>query len=507
MSLVRTIVKRFSRLVNYIAELPVLQLCIGIICGAVVSSTVSLGLGLVWLILSVCIRKILGRWTMLGIGFVIVGIRMFLVSNELPEDHISTWNEQEVKMTAVVTSDINMKPEKCNVVVEATKVCDDNSGGCKEIEGKVITWIPRFPRVKNGDVLVLKGKLGKPEDFETNDKFSYEAYLADKGIYSLMYRPGVEYTDERQLFFALRWLNDFRDLLLDKINRSLPEPHASLLAGILLGARRNMPEDFAEALQRTGTTHVIAASGYNVTLVINAVVAVLKFLNRRLRIIVSMAFIWVFVIMSGGSLPVVRAAIMGCFSLVALLLGRSSLVHVALSLSGAVMVLIDPSVISSISFQLSFLSTAGLIYLVPVLEKVFPWVPEGLKDSTLVTVAAILVTFPITVFNFGQFSVVAVVANFLVLPVIELAMGLGMLVVLTPSGLGVVTQLVNSIAWVPLEYFVKVVKWLGSLSFAMVELPEFPVWGVALFYAALVLLIILKYPSSEDNYFFKDLRI
>ncbi|MBN2101219.1 ComEC/Rec2 family competence protein [Candidatus Dojkabacteria bacterium] len=495
---------RVCKLWDYVASIPIIQICLGIIVGGFLDGVNDIVLGAIsfcisWLVRCWWKKKI---WKWFGIGIVIVGIRLFLIDDSVPLDDVSRFNGSYVEILGVVTSDVKFNPEKTSVVLDVKELCLKKDNICVDessVSGNVQTWIPNFPRVRTGEILNISGELEEPEDFEDSGKFSYEAYLANKGVHSLIYRPEVEYTGERRFFFAYRWLLDFRDLLLNKINRTLPEPHASLAAGILLGARRSMPEDFSVSLQRTGTTHVIAASGYNVTLVINFVISIAAFLSRKIRVIVAVIFVWIFVLMSGASLPVVRAGIMGSFALAALLTGNESIVHVSLPLSGAVMILVDPGVIFDISFQLSFLSTAGLIYVVPVLERVFPWIPESLKDSTLVTIAAIISTFPISAFNFGQFSLIAPVANFMVLPVVELIMILGMAVLLFPRGLGFLSGLVASICWVPLEYFVNVIEWLGSLSFASVDLPEFSSMALVLYYVILFGIVLLAYPEKREQ--------
>lgn len=508
------IVHRLKGLISYIGSLPVLQFCLAVLVGCFMNWAITVLIGALCLavIWFSSMHEKYGnwsvRWKFFAVGLIVIGVRMYFVPDILPVDHVSGWNGDALTVRAVVTSDINMKPDKCSVVVDVMELCNSmESEICSPALGKIQTWISRFPRVRVGDVLILSGRLDEPEDFENSDKFSYESYLAGKDVFSLMYRPNVSYTDEREIFFLYRWLIDFSSILMDKINRLLPEPHASLLAGILLGARRNMPEDFALALQRTGTTHVIAASGYNVTLVINAVVAVFSFLHRRLRIVVSIAFVWCFVVLSGGSLPVVRAGIMGSLALIALFSGNISTIHIMLPLGGAMMALVDPGVIFSISFQLSFVSTAGLIYVVPVLQDIFPWVPESLQESTLVTVSAILITSPITAFNFGQFSTIAPVANFLVLPVVELTMFLGMVLILIPEFLWIAPNLAASFIWVPLEYFVKAIILLSELPFASIDLPDIPGWVFVLFYIVTFIWILLKYPVDYQKSLFEDLSI
>lgn len=501
--------ERIRGLVDFVGSIPVLQLGIGIIFGSCIGGIISLFIGTlvgVGLIVLQSYRK----WIWFAIGIVVISLRVVSFSgNSITSAHISNQNGHEVILRAVVTGDIVIQSESSRVVVEARELCESYDGDrCTawvSSEGLVQTWIPRYPRVQIGDIVELKGSLAEPKDQE-DVRFSYKSYLAHKDIYSLLYSPAVDYTEENNLFFGYRWLFEFRSKVIYKINQLLPEPHASLLTGILLGVKNNMPEDFSEALQRTGTTHVIAASGYNVNLVANFCLAVLKFINRRVRIVLALMFVLLFVLVSGASLPVVRAAIMSCISLIALILGVESNIHVSLILSGALMILVQPEVIKDISFQLSFVSTAGLVYLVPVFEsfQVVEKLPKFLKDNLLVTLAAVVSTFPITAYNFQSFSVVALAVNILALPVVEVTMMIGLAVVVMPKIIAVVPALVS---WVFLDYFVKVVGWFSKLSFASINLDGFSVWYLVIFYVILGLAVLFRYSERVEDNILIDIKL
>lgn len=492
------VVRRIAGVVRYIKKIPVLQVSIAVIAGSILPWWMCILAACVLVALKVTGVIRLSFW----IGFLVIGIRLVLVSGSIQDGHISEWNGERVRIRSIVTSDLSVGHENVGVAVSAREVCEivdgDVCDSWEATEGKFRTWLPRYPKIREGDVLILEGKLEEPEEF-VEGTFSYIEYLEGREIYSVMYRPIVEYSGEQEIWPPFRLIVDFREYCIGKINRMLPEPHSSLLAGMLLGVRKGMPEEFSEALQRTGTTHVIAASGYNVTVVVQAVFSSLSFLHRKLRIWLSMGAIWVFVVLAGASPPVVRAGVMGSISLLGMVLGRMSVVHVGLPLSAAVMIVADPGMISDLGFQLSFVSTCGLVYLVPVLRRLLPWIPDWLEDSTLVTVSAVIATLPLIMYSFGRFSLIAPVANFLVLPVISVVMGVGVVLILVPAVLNSLAVLVGSIVWVPLEYFNFIISKLSSVSFASIDVKDMPEVWVVLSYIALGIGVLIWYQDDSRH--------
>lgn len=502
-SLVRRSAKAgVSSVVSYVSKVPILQVSIGVVLGCAAGASYSVLIGIFVVVLFV--GSMFRKWIGLGIGLLVIGVRMLCINEDLPNNHISNLNGEDITIEVVVSENIVRKAETTRIVVEAEKVLIGEEEN--RATGDVLTWLPRFPRVHEGDVLRLSGRLLEPTD-DTESDFSYKAYLETKGIYSLIYRPQVEYEKVRKIGVFRKLIVDSRDALVFKLNRLLPEPHSSLLAGILCGVRASMPEDFDDALRKTGTTHIIAASGYNVTLVANFIASILGFVHRRWRILLSIGGIWLFVIFSGSSLPVIRAGVMVTLAMFAILSGNMSNIHLALPLSASIMIMFSPGIVSDISFQLSFVSTAGLIYLVPVLQRFFPWVPESIQDATLVTLAAILATTPLIVGTFGSISVVAPIVNFLVLPVVGIVMAGGVMLVIIPSITGVLLKVVSLLVWVPLEFFVKVVGLFAQLPFASIEIEKVPGWFSLAGYLIIALIGLKYYPGSSETLLIKDLRV
>ena len=256
------------------------------------------------------------------------------------------------------------------------------------------------------------------------------------------------------------------DCFKDKKPKSVDE----YINGILLGARQSIPKDLKEVFNRTSTTHILAISGYNITVIADAVLAGLVFcMRRRYAFWVSVVVIILFTLLTGASASVVRAAIMGLLFLFASGYGRLYDAKNSIVLAGAVMIYFNPRVlVFNIGFQLSFLAVLGLLYIYPVLKHLTIKWPDifELKELALMTVSAQIAVAPLLAHYFRQFSLVSLPANILVLPFVPAVMLLGFL-----SGLGGLIflplgQLIGYVAWALSLYQIKVIQFLAALPLA-----------------------------------------
>jgi competence protein ComEC len=239
------------------------------------------------------------------------------------------------------------------------------NGEGKDVTGAVLLRMSRYPAYRYGDVLTVTGELETPPTLED---FDYRGYLADRGIHSIIYYPGVEVLARGQGSKPLQWLHSLRERLCASLARALPEPQCSLAQGILLGQRTGIPDDINRAFSRTGTAHLLAISGLHLSIILAMFLGfgVMVFGRQRgIYIWLALAAIWLYVLLIGMRPPIVRAAIMGSLFLMAEYLGRQGSAIIALAFAAAVMVGIQPHLLGSVSFQLSFMAMAGLVLLFP----------------------------------------------------------------------------------------------------------------------------------------------
>jgi competence protein ComEC len=279
---------------------------------------------------------------------------------------------------------------------------------------------------------------------------------------------------------VILWIHNFRDTLTNIYKVHLSEPHSSLLSGIVLGKGEAMPKEFYEALISSGTVHIVAASGYNVTLVARVAVAIfIYYFSRRVAIVMALLTIAGYVVIAGAGAAVMRAGIMGGLVFVAQALGREYLAGWGLVISSLVMLLLWPWLLFDASFQLSVSATAGILFLTtPVrnlmihTNKMLFWLKPILGDLST-TLAATITTIPVILVSFERLSIVSPVVNLLVLWLVPPLMVLGGLMVM----MGLVCQwgagIISWFAWPFLSLFIFIIEFAGSLPWSSVFLPGF----------------------------------
>jgi competence protein ComEC len=244
----------------------------------------------------------------------------------------------------------------------------------------------------------------------------------------------------------LSWVDRLRGDAIGILNRRLNNVYAGLLAGIVLGAKQDMPDDVTSSLQTAGVMHVIAASGMNVSMVAGALLLLLQgVVDRRKALWLSMAGVLFYVFLAGFEPSIVRAGFMAVIVFIGTLLGRQKVSLYTLLLVASWMVLISPQLILDIGFQLSVFATAGILVLQPLFHSVIKgkWKLLFHADITT-TLAAQIATLPILLSNFGSINLLSVFINALVLWTVPILMTLG--------GVGVMVGLIYEPLSVPFLY-------------------------------------------------------
>jgi len=389
------------------------------------------------------------------------------------------------------------------------------NGEREEISGTALIQAPRYPAYRYGDVLKITGKLETPEPF---DNFDYKSYLARQGIYSVIYYPGVELLGQGEGLKPLQWIYSLRERLSTSLARALPEPQGSLAQGILLGLRSNIPDSLNQAFSRTGTAHILAISGLNISIVIAILLSlgILVFGRQRsIYIWLALGVIWLYTLLAGMNPPVIRAAIMGSLFLIAEYLGRQGSAIIALAFAAAVMVGIQPQLLWSVSFQLSFLAMAGLIFFYPYFqtwgrkgvarlfknrEKIVP-TASIITDGFASTLAAIVAVGPLIAYNFGVVSLVGPPATFFSLPALPAIIVTTALVAFAGLFAPLMAQILGWLAWLFLSYFLSVVQGFDALPFSSFQVATISTWHIWGYYAILAgVIALLNYRNQLADF-------
>jgi competence protein ComEC len=287
-----------------------------------------------------------------------------------------------------------------------------------------------------GDRVVLQGSVTEAKSFED---FDYPGYLKAKNIYALSSHPKLLILKSHQLNFFKEAVLKVKAAFTKRVFFLLKEPQSSLLLGILIGAKKTLPDNIISAFNRAGLSHIIAVSGYNISVIVGSLGYLAYLIGRKKNFWLTLLFIVAFVILTGASASVIRAGLMGFLVLLSQRSGRMYHITASLVATAGIMVFLNPRILVwDAGFQLSFLATMGIVYGVPLLEKLTFWWTElkFFKTILLTTLSAIVATLPLLLFEFGQLSLIAVVANLLILPLVPPVMLVGFLSVVPFFGPG-----------------------------------------------------------------------
>ncbi len=342
-----------------------------------------------------------------------------------------------------------------------------------------------------------------PKAFTTDGgrSFDYEHFLEKDGIYYVGKPTQVRVIREAHPSI-FSFLYGLKDALLQKIYRYVPRPESSLLAGVLLGEKMALGDELENDFRTTGLMHIVVLSGYNVSIIITAVTLMLAFLPLYTRSIIAVTLIVAFALLVGAGPTVVRASIMALFIVLAGIVGRPYHVERVLLLAGALMVLYNPWILFyDISFQFSFLATYGLIAIMPLLEKPLRFVPAflDLRDSAMATISAQLMVMPLILYYIGDFSMVSVLVNMLVLFMVPINMALGFIMSVVAFVSPTLAHLVAIPTTLSLKYVLVLVRFFAGIPFAKFTVQKFSFWWIVTYYIFIFWLLLKKKKKVKNN--------
>ena len=413
-------------------------------------------------------------------------------------DNLSGLIGQKVVLTGIIDEEPSVKDKSVQLTINAESVLV--LGKENEVSGKVLVSAGLYPEFKYGDLIRAEGTLARPENFSTatGNEFDYVNYLAKEDIYYQL-----NFASAEKISSGLpaqtgqgSWLKNslfaFKNTFISKINLLIKEPESALLGGLLLGAKNSLGKELQTDFRSAGVSHIVALSGYNITIVAMGIMAILSFLPRTSSLSFGALGIILFAIMTGGTATVMRAALMALLVLFAKSTNRKYDITRALLLAGFFMLIQNPKIlVFDISFQLSFLSTLALIYVSPLVEKKMTFITEKyhLRELMVATVATQIFVLPFIFYKMGMLSVFALFTNLLILPVIPLIMFLGFAV----GSFGFIsTFLAVPFAFICsllLSYVLKIIEFFSHLPFATITVKNFPLSLTIIIYLIFAIII------------------
>lgn len=394
--------------------------------------------------------------------------------------------KQSIVLHGFIVDDPDRRPLRTHYTVETAHIRLD--GEEIPVHGRVLlSHLFGWPEFSYGDEIVASGTLEKPKPF---DDFAYDRYLSRVSIYSVMPRAEIEKISGGNGHRFLAILFALKRRFERQIQKLIPEPHTSLLAGLLTGSRRGLPKALLLDFNRTGLSHIIAISGQNITIVITCIGLLLFFVPLRYRIVPLLLAVVSFVLIVGAGASVTRAAVMGLLGAFALGSGRIPETRLLILWTLFFMLAWNPKFLwYDAGFQLSFLAVVGIAEIAVPLKDSIP-LPPVFGEAILATIAAQIMTAPLLMVIFGSFSLIAPVANALVSLVIPASMLLGFLGTMVSILSFPLGQLVAFLAFGCLEFIIRTAEILSAIPYASIPVPTFGKWFLPSSYAILFGLLI-----------------
>ncbi|MGQ9927993.1 MAG: ComEC/Rec2 family competence protein [Chloroflexaceae bacterium] len=412
-----------------------------------------------------------------------------------PQSVTSLLERGEVTLTGNVTSEPRRSEEQQRVTLRVETATVNGRTGA--YEGLVLVVLPPYPAYAYGDRLMVRGTLRRPRTAERPGEFDYRAYLAHRGIFVILTGPEeARRLPGRHGLAPLAAVLAFRAHCQAVLLRVLPEPQAALAIGVVLGIQSSIPDEVYQTFSITGTSHILVVSGWNFTIVagmLGALATRLR-LGRGATLALALVVMWIYAIFTGASAAVLRAAAMASLAAVARATDRSSEPWHLLLGACWLITLADPHTLWDVGFQLSALATASLFaYGAPVAawfnqRRPFNWPALApVTEALVATFAAQMLTLPLILYTFGNLSLVAPLANVLIVPVVPFAMGLGAMALLGGLVWLPLGQWLALAAWLPLTWIAEGARLLAAPRWASMQTPPFPLWILVGWYALIVL--------------------
>lgn len=444
--------------------------------------------------------------------------RYELKTKDFPLNHISNFLDLDwpVQATGQIVADPDVREDKTYLTVNADKIEWENK--VINTDGKILVKIKQPSFAFNyGDLIQLKGYLNRPLSRRNPGAFDYQRYLSVKGIYGIV---TLSSADKVQIIenkggnlFISKIVIPTKKFIKKIFAETLDQPHQALLAGFVLGEKRQIPDEIYQMFTRTGTLHLLAVSGFNVGVIVLFLLGIVKLLRfpKWLNLIILLSGILIFSFITNNQPSVVRASIMAALFLLAFYLEREPNFVNIISFAALLILFYSPLIFFDVSFQLSFAATFGIGFMVPKIENILPksnffarnYIRNWFIIPISVSIAATLFTLPITAYYFNQFSPVVVLSNLILIPLTGMAVVLGCFSsILGIFSLGL-AQVASACNWLLLTLILEAVKFFGAFSWSYMKVSSPTTFSVLAFF----LLLILATLSLESKKFLKILLL
>jgi len=401
-------------------------------------------------------------------------------------------NQYQVELVGKIISEPIIKNSYQQFILETENI--NNREIQKE---KVLVSAPLNYNFKYGDVIDGVGKLINTPKPLFPGNFDYSLYLSRQNIYTMFYLSDVGILDNKPNIikkFAIASKNH----ISQQVEKFFKQPYSSILQAMLTGDKVSLEPETKDKFINTGLIHLLVVSGLHIGFCVAIFIFFFKLFKLPLKYVylLTIPAIFFYVLITGANPPAVRAAIMASCILIALILNREPLIYNAIALSALIILLINPQDLFTASFQMSFLATLAIIYLYPKINNIFGNIKNKILKSlwavTTVTLSAQIALIPLLLFYFGKISIISMLANVLIVPVIGFVVGLSYLFYLSTFISGYLASFFSVLLTVILKIILFIINFFSDLKYSIVETSKPDIFEILVYYVSIILMIEFK---------------
>lgn len=398
-----------------------------------------------------------------------------------------------VKGYVVSTPRLN-RNQKGQFWLDATDLITDNSANVTKVTGKLYVTLPLLQAtgLHEGEAIALTGNLYKPQSANNPGGFDFRAYLAQEGSFAGLRGREVS-LPETEANFKWGWWAIRQKIIRSQV-RWLGVPEGPLVSAMVLGNRVvDVPFYISDSFIKIGLAHALAASGFQVSLILGVVLTLTKRFSKHIQFGLGIAALIIFVGLSGVQPSVIRAVVMGIAVLIALVLQRQVKPLELLLLAATLMLVFNPLWIWNLSFQFSFLATLGLVVTVPALIKRLDWLPSTIATLIAVPIAAYIWTLPLQIYMFGLVSPYSILVNIITtIPISIISLG----AFISAIAALILPTVGSAIAWLlyyPTHTLIAIVDFFNYLPGSRIAVGTISTLQLIALYGIITLVCIQKY--------------
>jgi len=426
---------------------------------------------------------------------------------EVVSTDLSYFNDQpeRVEIKGVVKRvEERIRNNRLIVEINEIKIGDEK----KEVDGRVMAFVPRVVRINYGDLVTLEGRLRTPQKI---NGFNWPMHLANDGIRSVMFRSWVTVMEEDQGTIIMNKIHSLNTFFQQKINRFLPYPESAILSAMLLGNRGEIPDEVSHNFRQIGLGHILAISGLHIAIITALFFWIILKLGlwRKHAFILTSLFLVFFIAMIGAPPSAIRAGIMGFLFLLAQYFGRGYSFQNAIIIAATAILIFQPlSLFHCVSFQFSFSAMLAILLLFPIFQY-YAYKKLKLKEQEkpilsfflntfLISLSILLFLGPLMAYYFGNFAIISPLVNLLAIPLLAPILLFGIIALLSSIIFPPLTLIFSSIVYLLLSLLIDFSAFLNN--FAFIETLQFyiPIYLLIIYYIALFI-IILKFKKKTGT--------